>query len=172
MLFVGRMRAEKHPVRMIELFHKLYQKNNQYRLLMIGQGELLEETEAKIAHLKLEEVVAIHKKVPNEDMWEFYRISDCYVNYCHTEIFGMAILEAMYYENVVVAFEAPGPSYILEDGVSGFLCKDEVRFLKKIAESDNTMIGQQARNRVIKKFLWQHSAEQMLEIITTVLKQK
>ena len=78
----------------------------------------------------------------------------------------------MYYENVVVAFEAPGPSYILEDGVSGFLCKDEVRFLKKIAESDNTMIGQQARNRVMKKFLWQHSAEQMLEIITTVLKQK
>ncbi len=172
LLFVGRMRAEKHPVRMIELFHKLYQKNNQYRLLMIGQGELLEETEAKIAHLKLEEVVAIHKKIPNEDMWEFYRISDCYVNYCRTEIFGMAILEAMYYENVVVAFEAPGPSYILEDGVSGFLCKDEVRFLKKIAESDNTMIGQQARNRVIKKFLWQHSAEQMLEIITTVLKQK
>ena len=38
LLFVGRMRAEKHPVRVIELFRELYQENKHYRLLMVGQG--------------------------------------------------------------------------------------------------------------------------------------
>lgn len=168
LLFVGRMRAEKHPVRMIELFQKLYQMDKRYRLLMVGQGELLQEVENKIAELELGKLVAIHKKIQNEKMWELYRLSDCYVNYCRTEIFGMAILEAMYYESAVVVFEAPGPSYIVENGVSGYICKDETEFLNKILTANSTDIGQQARKRVLDTFMWKHSAERMLEVISKI----
>ncbi len=37
LLFVGRMTAEKQPLKMIQLFRRLYQKDKQYRLLM-GTG--------------------------------------------------------------------------------------------------------------------------------------
>ena len=107
------MTAEKQPVKMIQLFLKLYEKNTDYRLLMVGQGELLESVQQEIRKSQLENVVIIHKKVPNDRMWELYRMSDCYVNLNTHEIFGMAILEAMYYENVVVALRAPGPELII-----------------------------------------------------------
>lgn len=165
LLYVGRMRAEKHPVRIVELFDELRRKDSSLKLLMVGEGELLQAVEDKIAALGLQDSVTIHRKVPNNQMWELYRLSDCYINYCATEIFGMAILEAMYYENIVVALEAPGPSYIIENGISGFVCRTEEELSDRILDADRAKFGVMARKRVTDNFVWSRSTERMLEII-------
>lgn len=164
-LFVGRMTSEKQPVKMIQIFHKLYEKDASYRLLMVGQGELLQDVEQEIANCQLDEVVKIHKKVPNDKMWELYRIAECYVNLNTHEIFGMAILEAMYYENVVIALKAPGPELIIEDEKTGFLCDEEQGLINRVLTVDKKMIGKQAHDSIVERFLWEKSAEQMMKII-------
>lgn len=164
-LFVGRMTSEKQPVKMIQIFEKLYKKNTKYRLLMVGQGELLENVEQEIKKCQLENVVTIHKKVSNDRMWELYRMSECYVNLNTHEIFGMAILEAMYYECFVAALEAPGPELIIENGKTGFLCADEKSLIQQVLNSDKAEIGQQAHKSIVERFLWEKSAEEMLEVI-------
>lgn len=169
LLFVGRMRAEKHPVRVVEIFEELYREDKRLRLLMVGQGELLPEVENKIRELGLGDVVRIYKRIPNDKMWELYRFTDCYINYCATEIFGMAILEAMYYENVVVAWEAPGPAFIIEDGISGYVCRDEDKFKRRILEADRKTTGMSAHQRVTERFMWETSAEAILELIEKYL---
>lgn len=164
-LFVGRMTAEKQPLKMIEIFEKIYRHDSQYRLLMVGQGELSEAAEAVISNRGLSSVAAIYKKVPNERMWELYRLSECCVNLNTHEIFGMAILEAMYYESLVIALEAPGPSFIIENGISGCICDTEEMLVKKILEADRKETGAYARKRVLEHFVWEKSAREMLEII-------
>lgn len=164
-LYVGRMRAEKNPVRLVQLFRKLYQQDGQYRFLMVGQGELSDAVEAKIEEYALREVVKIVRQVPNEQMWELYRIADCYVNDCATEIFGMAILEAMYYECCVVALRAPGPDIIIKDGQTGYLCDTEESLAERVEAADKRDIGQQAHISVEKSFLWDSSAAEILDII-------
>ncbi len=164
-LFVGRMTAEKQPVKMIKIFQKLYNKDANYRMLMVGQGELLEEVEQEINRNEFNSVVEIHKKVPNDRMWELYRLAECYVNLNTHEIFGMAILEAMYYENVVVALRAPGPELIIENEKSGYLCNSEDDMTNMMARLEKQSIGRQAKQRVCSKFLWEESAKDMLEII-------
>lgn len=164
-LFVGRMTAEKQPVKMIQLFKWLYEKDSNYRLLMVGQGELLEQVEQEIGKCQLEQVVTIHKKVPNDRMWELYRMSECYVNLNTHEIFGMAILEAMYYENVVVALRAPGPELIIEHEKTGFLCDDEESLVNNILTIDKTELGANAHESIVNRFLWEKSVAQMIKII-------
>ena len=164
-LFVGRMTSEKQPVKMVHIFQKLYKKDASYRLLMVGQGELLEEVEQEIKKNRLETVVTIQKKVPNDRMWELYRLSECYVNLNTHEIFGMAILEAMYYESVVVALRAPGPELIIEDGKTGYLCDNENSLIQHIVMADKNVVGKQAHNSIVDRFLWDKSAEHMLRII-------
>ena len=164
-LFVGRMTAEKQPLKMISIFEKIYHCDNQYRLLMVGQGELFEAAEAAISHSALNSVVAIYNKVPNEKMWELYRLSECYVNLNTHEIFGMAILEAMYYESVVIAFDAPGPSFIIENEKSGYLCDTEDILIDKILKADCQKTGIYAHKRILTHFVWEKSAQQMLDII-------
>lgn len=168
-LFVGRMTAEKQPVKMIQLFLKLYEKDTNYRLLMVGQGELLESVQQEIRKSQLENAVTIHKKVPNDRMWELYRMSECYVNLNTHEIFGMAILEAMYYENVVIALRAPGPELIIEDGVSGYLCDSEEELLETVKNTDKQTMGTQAKKRVLQDFIWENSVKKMSRIIEKLL---
>lgn len=164
-LFVGRMTAEKQPVKMIEIFQKLYEKSANYRLLMVGQGELLEEVEQEINKKELNSVVKIHKKVPNDRMWELYRLAECYVNLNTHEIFGMAILEAMYYENVVVALRAPGPELIIENERTGYLCQNEESLIQRVLTADKNVLGTYAHKSIEECFLWKKSAEKMEEII-------
>jgi 1,2-diacylglycerol 3-alpha-glucosyltransferase len=165
LLYVGRMRAEKHPVECVEIFNKIRETDNNYRFLMVGQGELSSDVEAKIDELDLNKYVTIIKKIPNDTMWELYMISDCYMNYCATEIFGMAILEAMYYETPVVALKAPGPEYIIENGVSGYICENENEMVGKILKNNKDEISTNARQRVLDKFVWDKSSEEILKII-------
>jgi len=167
-LFVGRMTAQRQPMSMIQIFHALYQKNPAYRLLMVGQGELLEAVKIEIEKLGLAQAVTIHQQIPNDKMWELYRIADCYVNLAPHEIFGMALLEAMYYETAVVALQAPGPSYIIENMVSGYVCASEMDMIEKIININNInneKIGILGRKRVIESFMWEKSAKSMLDII-------
>ena len=168
-LFVGRMTAEKQPLKMIEIFEKIYKYDNQYRLLMVGQGELSNAVKTKINNSGLNSVAVIHKKVPNEKMWELYRLSECYVNLNTHEIFGMAILEAMYYECTVIALDAPGPSFIIENEVSGYLCDTEDMLTNKILEADRRKIGTYAKKRVLEHFVWEKSVENILEIVDLYL---
>lgn len=171
-LFVGRMTAEKQPLQMIRIFERIYRNDNQYRLLMVGQGELSQAVETAICHRALNSVAVKYDKVPNEKMWELYRLSECYVNLNTHEIFGMAILEAMYYESVVIALDAPGPSFIIENERSGCLCETEEQLIDKILEAGCQKNGTYAHKRVLEHFVWEKSAQQMLDIINLYLQRK
>ena len=96
-------------------------------------------------------------------------MSECYVNLNTHEIFGMAILEAMYYENVVVALRAPGPELIIEDGVSGYLCDSEEELLETVKNTDKQTMGTQAKRRVLQNFIWENSVKKMCRIIEELL---
>lgn len=165
LLFVGRMTAEKQPLKMIQLFRRLYQKDKQYRLLMVGDGELRREAEKAIHAAKLEKAAVIYPKIPNNKMWELYRIAEYYINLNQQEIFGMAILEAMYYETAVAAFEAPGPSYIIENYQTGYLVRSWEELLARILEPVNPKIGVNAHQCMIENYTWDKAAEQMLQCI-------
>lgn len=165
LLFVGRMTAEKQPLKMIQLFRRLYQKDKQYRLLMVGDGELRGEAEKAIHAVKLEKAAVIYPKIPNNKMWELYRIAEYYINLNRQEIFGMAILEAMYYETAVAAFEAPGPSYIIENNQTGYLVRSWEELLARILKPVNPKIGVNAHQCMIENYTWDKAAEQMLQCI-------
>lgn len=164
-LFVGRMTAEKHPVEMAGIFRRVHQADGSFRLIMVGQGELADAVREKIAAYGLERKVTIYDKVPNDAMWELYRISEMYVNLNTHEIFGMAILEAMYYESTVIAVNAPGPALIIEHGVSGYICENEEELTGRMLTGGSPETGKAAKKRVTDSFMWEKSARDIMDII-------
>lgn len=162
LLFIGRMTEEKQPLRMIDLFDRLHRRDSGYKLLMVGTGELRSAVDNAIADRGLSDAVQMIDRIPNKDIWELYRIADSFVNLNRQEIFGMAILEAMYYGCKVVAWEAPGPSFIIENGVSGCLADSDEGILKAIAE--DTILPEAAHRRILDHFTWDRTAEKLLSI--------
>lgn len=162
LLFIGRMTEEKQPLHMAALFAQLHRSNPAYKLLMVGTGELQAAVAAEVEKQNLAEAVQMIDRIPNKDIWELYRIADCFVNLNRQEIFGMAILEAMFYGCKVVAWKAPGPDFIIEDGVSGCLADSDEGILKAITEC--TIRPEAAHERIRKHFTWDSTAKKFLAL--------
>lgn len=161
-LFIGRLEPEKEPLEMLEIAADLAQKNEDYKLLIVGKGSLEAVIRGKADELGLTDKVTLLPQVPNQDIWKLYRISDCFVNLNHHEIYGMSILEALYYNCPVVAWSAPGPEFILNHGEAGRLCKDSDEIKKAVGEvcekngADKTkeyLLGRLSWEKVCGRFL-------------------
>lgn len=163
LLFIGRFTEEKQPVRMIEILAEIRNKNKSYKLLMVGTGELKATVEAKIRELDLFDCVQMIERIPNSEIWELYRMADTFVNLNQQEIFGMAILEAMYYGCKVVAWKAPGPNLIIEPGKSGWLAKNNEEVIECVMNTKD--VSDKANTRISDRFTWKCSAKKMLSII-------
>lgn len=162
-LFIGRLVDEKRPEIMVKIFTELVQKNRDYRLLMIGDGPLRESIERLARASGFTEKIRLLARVPNTDIWELYRMADVFVNLNRVEIFGMAILEAMYYECKVVAWQAPGPNLIIENGVSGWLVESVADAIEKIL--DDKEMGLKAHSRVMDDFTWMNTAIAIRDLV-------
>lgn len=162
-LFIGRLTNEKQPLLMIDIFAQLVKYDKCYKLLMVGTGKLRSKIIRKLEESSIEQYVQLIDSVPNCDMWELYRFVEVIVNLNQQEIFGMAILEAMYYGCKVVAWSAPGPSLIIEDGISGFLVNSNKEAVEQII--NGVIDTAAAHNRIVESFTWERSVQVLLSAI-------
>lgn len=162
-LFVGRFCQEKRPIDMVVIFARIYERNPEYKLLMIGNGELFGNTQELITKKGLKQAVRLITQVPNDKMWEIYSMSDYYINLNKQEIFGMALLEAMYYGCLVIAHSAPGPDAIIENGVSGWIVEEDDDIISHLEE--NNVMRVSAKHRVMEHFTWEKTAETVMEVV-------
>ena len=163
-LFVGRMEPEKEPLRAIDLFVRLCRSSEQYRCIMIGKGSMAQKTDIEIEKNNLKNVICRIDTVTNDTIWNYYYISDFFLNMNKHEIFGMAILEAMYYETVVVAHHAPGPDAIVQSGETGYLYETESEAMQMIQScSIQETIQRKASVQIQNNYLWDILVDAILE---------
>lgn len=156
LLFIGRLEEEKRPLKMIEILEKILIKNKSFKLIMVGTGSLKLQLEESIKKADLYDKVKMIDKIPNSDIWELYRIADAFVNLNRQEIFGMAILEAMYYGCKVVAAKAPGPDFIINNGIDGCIVKSDDEIIDAVINKNiDPAVSQK---RILDAFTWDKTA--------------
>lgn len=147
-LSVCALRAHKHP---FDIFRLAQMLDDGYCIVHIGDGELREdfmnELKTKTCYGKIVHI----GKLPNAKVHSFYHCADYFVNFNSEEIFGMAILEAMYQGCTVIAIHAPGPDYIIENGKSGFLV-DSVSEMVRVINDAKRVVN--PRERILGAFTW------------------
>ncbi len=165
LLMVGKLEEYRNPLDCVYILEKLYQRNKNYRLLVVGKGRLKEKLFHAFREKRLDERVQYIEQVPNTQMWELYRMSDALVSFSRTEIFGMAILESMYYKTPVFAISAPGPNDIIQNGTSGFLLSSPGEMVDAVLKWDVEHIGENAHNRVLSDFSWKTTSEMIMSYL-------
>lgn len=156
--FVGRLKVEKRPLDMIELFDGI-RGRKPFQLLIVGEGYQRDEVAARVRERGLEPYVRMIERVPYEDMWEIHYIADYFVNLCRREIFGMALLEGIYYGSSAAAVEAPGPNYILRDLPGHRLCRSDAEIAEWLCgeQPDAATLDASARE-LMRRVSWQNCA--------------
>ena len=155
---VARMELDKRPQDMVEILNGIKDRKN-FKLLIVGKGPLRGEVDQKIRRYGLDDRVRVLESVPYEDMWKLYRMADYFINLNRDEIFGMAIMEAVYYCTPVAAIKAPGPSTTLKGMKGHRLCKDDDEVARVLCdplpEQDDL---EDSSRKIVKIFSWERCA--------------
>lgn len=115
-LHVGRFNPVKNHALLLEAFAKVQQKQPTIRLLLAGDGNLLEETKKLAETLNIADAVAFMGNV--EDIPTFLRGGDALVLSSRSEACPMVILEAMATGLPVVATAVGGvPELVTDNGI-------------------------------------------------------
>ncbi|MBE5796510.1 MAG: glycosyltransferase family 4 protein [Clostridiales bacterium] len=161
---VARLDPEKRPLELVELFDRV-KEQRKFRLLIIGEGVMRPQLDEKIAALSLQDRVKVIPRVPYEKMWEIYTMSDYYLNLNRGEIFGMAVMEAVFYCCSVAASDALGPRTTLSGMKGHKLCptdQDIESWLTAPSPAEADLLESSAK--MIRDFSWNRCAEAFLAI--------
>lgn len=153
LIFVGRLETYKNPLVALDIIKEL---DDNFYLIIIGNGSLKDNLISTIKENNLNNKVLYIEIISNKDIHKYYKLSDFYLNFNTNEIFGMSLLEAMYQECIPIAFNAPGPSFIIEDGKSGYLVSNKNNMVQIIKKTNNIIIN--PKERITNNFLWNNTA--------------
>ena len=163
---VVRMAPEKRPLDMVEIFRHI-RGRKKFRMLLVGDGPLRADVEKKISEYGLSDEIKVLSRVPYEKMWEIYAISDYFIDLSKSVIFGMTIMEAVYYETSVAAFRlAPGPSTTLA-GLAGHCLFENDEQLEEwlTAPYPSEKDLEESSREGSRRFSWNACADRFINIV-------
>ena len=124
-LSAGRLTYQKNHTYLITEFAKFSQKNDQFILLILGDGEKKNELIKLVKKKKIEDKVFFISFKKN--IYSFMRESDLLVMSSLWEEVGFVIVEAALCNSFVISSDCPnGPREFLDDGKNGILFKSNV----------------------------------------------
>ena len=121
-VYVGEMIERKYPVEVMKALEKVYPDGN-YELTYIGDGQLINSIEDKVASGTLKGTVKVKGKIPRDSIKAEYDNADCMVMISKGEAYGLVYLEAMARGCITIASRDEGFDGVIVDGGNGFLCK-------------------------------------------------
>lgn len=125
---------------LIEAVSLLKQKElpQEIKVKIYGDGSLKEELKEQIKQLKMDDIVSLEGKIPNDSVPKALEEMDIFCAVSEKESFGVAVVEAMAMARPVVVTNAEGFREVVTSGENGFIC--EVRNPKAIAEALECLI--------------------------------
>jgi glycosyltransferase involved in cell wall biosynthesis len=127
--FVGRLRAEKNVRLLAELEKKLLEAGKKnFKFLIIGEGS---EREYLEKNMQTAEFTGF---LEGEKLSEGYANMDIFVFSSDTDAFGNVVQEANASAVPCLVTDQGGPKFIVQEGKTGFVCKDLDDFVKHSTE--------------------------------------
>lgn len=119
-LFVGRFNIKVKGIDyLIKIMRKVFEKDKEIKLIMVGDGDDKYKIENLIKRNGLENNIILEGTTT--DIEKYYLNSDVTVSTSRWEGFGMVIVESMACGVPVVCFDNYGPNEIISDGENGYL---------------------------------------------------
>ncbi|AEE24251.1 glycosyltransferase [Paraglaciecola chathamensis] len=130
---VGRLVEQKGFDMLIQAYAQARQKNNDLpKLIVVGIGDLLTELTQLAESLNIKEYVEFYGFTDNP--YYIIRNAQAFILSSRHEGMPTALVEAMYLNTPVIAFDCPtGPSELIENGKNGFLV--EANNVDKLADA-------------------------------------
>ena len=178
LLYIGKIEMRRNTMFLIRLVHSLKNDIPNIKLVIVGNGDsdYVEQCKSLIVELQLENNVFLHDRVDQGQVGMLYRNASAFLLPTSYEIYGMVIMEAMYYSLPVITTYNGGSSTIIDNNKNGFILKiDEDKWkatIKKLFYNEDfrMKIGQKAHDSIVERSTWERVAEIMTQQYSHVRK--
>ncbi len=166
-LTCGRLGLEKNFEVLLTAFKAVTEKVNA-SLVLVGDGPLKEALESKARSLNIEDSTFFIGSVPPNTMPSIYSSADIFMFTSLTDTQGLVLVEAKAAGLPAVAVGALGVLDMVQDGVDGYLCKNDPGEIARKALwllEDPILLSTMSRNcsRTAQNFSREACAQKLLE---------
>lgn len=170
LLYVGKLETRRNPIFLLRILEVVHRTQPDVRLLVIGDGPLALQFDQEVVRLGLMRFVERISQIDNREIGIKCKQSDVLLLPTHYEIYGMVVMEALFYGLPVVASAEAGPQTILSDEKLGVCLHgwNAEQWAKSVLEYTQSFQSSHVGYRkeyVMSKFHWQAIAYQYLDSI-------
>lgn len=181
LLYVGVIEPRRNSLFMLDILNELKIKGVNYKLIMIGRykNETYKNVfNARVHELGLSDNIYYIPRVEQKFLSKVYANTDIFLLPTIYDIYGMVLLESMYFGMPTITSVNGGSNMMIEDGTNGFIIsKFEAKvWAEKVIELSNDKayckrIGDAAHKTIVEKFTWDKLATQFINIYEQKLKE-
>ncbi|MCM2996626.1 glycosyltransferase family 4 protein [Paenibacillus cellulositrophicus] len=173
LLYIGILEARRNILFLLRLLKKATEQDPEIRLLFIGSGKS-EETDEYWKYINdhhLSKFIVYFPKIEQAQLWRIYEVSDVMVFPTTYDIFGMVLLESLYYNVPVISSLNGGASTLIRQNENGIILNhfDEQLWLNVIFEVLEAPILKErmkaSRPKTTKSIQWDNIVSKMISQI-------
>ncbi len=176
LLYVGTLESRRNPLFLLDVMERL---PDNYLLMIAGDGILKEKLKRDIQEKDLEQKCVILGKLRQEELPALYKASDLFLLASDYEIYGMVILEAMYFGTPVISTLTAGAEVLITSGEDGVIIpnKKADTWSHVISELCNdtiklTAMSSRASKKITDELVWDKASERFIELYNNITEMK
>lgn len=173
LLYIGKIEPRRNTLFLIDVLEALIKKNSNVRLVLVGKGkkEYIEKVFQYAKQKQLNDYIIYEESIKQEDISLLYKKCDMFLLPTSYDIFGMVLLEAMYFGLPVLTTLNGGSSTIIKDGQNGFVCNIDdkqkwAQVIEELIQNEDLShrIALNAKNTITDEFLWSKLVENFINV--------
>lgn len=176
LIFIGRIGPEKNLDELIDYFTELILKDNNFRLIIVGDGIPVKKLKKMVRKLKIDKFVRFTGEVNQSEISKYYKLGDVFVSPSTCETQGLTYMEALASSLPLVCRYDESLDNVIENGYNGFTYTSKKEFIDCILKvfSDYEFLDELSVNALesSKKYTKEKFATDVEKIYLDVLSQK
>lgn len=174
LLYVGKVEERRKPIFCMDVYQRVKEKNNDCCIVYVGKGPMLEEVHNYVKENNIRDVHFVDR-IPQNELPDLYSESSLFILPTRYEIFGMVLMEAMYFASPVITYKAAGPVDVIDNEKDGIVMNDfdvdkwSEKIISHLKAGDCQKMGIKGQEKITNEYLWPYIAkknyDKFIEII-------
>lgn len=169
LLYIGILEKRRNPLFLAQVMEKL---PSNYVLLIAGDGPLYKTVKEYSELHNLTEKITLLGRLKQEEVPSLYKASDLFLLPSNYEIYGMVILESMYFGTPVVSTMTAGAEVLIKNNEDGIIINEELnenhwaQKIQEIIENFDALkeMSHKASLKIRNNFVWDKACDRFLKI--------
>jgi len=166
-LYIGNFEKRRNINFLLEVAKQ--SENLPVTFLFIGEGELFAHAQQTVIDENLINV-RLPGRLPQKKLAAIYQTADLFLLASDYEIYGMVVLEAMFYGVPVISNNTAGPASIIDSDINGVIIEELAitkwcSVIKNLLSDTNKLniMKQKAKNKIEQDLTWEKISQKYLE---------